>query len=117
MLIVLTFFRYERDLIVVLFIPVFAVTGEILFLIFLLRLAEYLGRPQLARRARSILIGGLVISALSSGLTYLAMHTLWQLLSLIGILSSMAGIAIVILYVILINNVRRAFLEHAAAQA
>jgi hypothetical protein len=114
---VLIFFRYERDLIVVLFIPLFAVAGEILFLIFLRRLADYVGKPQLARRARSILIAGLVISALGAGLTYLAMHTLWQLVSLIGILSSMAGFAIVILYAILINSVRRATLDHVAAQA
>jgi hypothetical protein len=117
MLIVLTFLRYERDLIAVFFVPLFAVAGEILFLIFLRRLADHVGRPRLARRARSILIAGLVISALATGLTYLAMHTFWQLFTLIGILSSMAGFAIVVLYAILINSVRRATLDYAASQA
>jgi hypothetical protein len=117
MLIVLAFLRYDPDLIAVFFIPLFALAGEILFLIFLRRLADHVGRPRLARRARSILIAGLVISALYAGLTYLAMHTLWQLVPLLGMLSSMAVFAIVVLYAILINSVRRATLDYAASQA
>jgi hypothetical protein len=73
-LILFTYFRYDAGPIgssVALSGPLFIVAAQILFLIAVRRLAEYVGQPRLAGAARSILIAGLCTLAFPIGLSFL----------------------------------------------
>ena len=101
--------------------------SHILFLIFLRRLAKYVGSPRLARTARTIqiiVVAGLVITALLIGCTQMHFSIFvlitWILVSLSPLLLPVARIALVglfIMYAKLILELRRATLDYAASQS
>jgi len=73
-LIILAYFKYDHGSIALSIVDLAAsltVAAEVLFLIAVRRLAEYVGQPRLASAARSILMAGLCFSAFVIGLTFL----------------------------------------------
>jgi hypothetical protein len=108
--------------------PVLGVAAEILFLIAVRRLAEYVGQPRLAGAARSILIAGLCILASTIGLFILpsALSQLFpargpgalflspwgSLVQLVLPIAAFAAAVLILIYAYIIYKLSKAVIEY-----
>jgi len=84
--------------------------ATLLFIIFLKRIAKFIGRSELADRAQSILTLGIVLVALSFG-TALLLFVVGPLAGLLGFVVVVLGLVVFLRYVRLVLDLRKAILE------
>ncbi|MGB0596195.1 MAG: hypothetical protein ACPGLY_05870 [Rubripirellula sp.] len=95
------------------FAQIFSVLSAIFFVLFMRRLARYLGREDLAKRASNILVGGFVsfFGAIASGvLAFL----IGPAISLMLLVFAIVGIVIFVMYANLVHTLSKALKEARA---
>jgi len=84
--------------------------GAVLFVLFTKKLSEYLGRDDLAARARNVLIGIAVLVGLSV-VMFVALVALGPALVFIGLAVVVGALILFVMYANLINGLRKALAE------
>ncbi|MDG2220068.1 MAG: hypothetical protein P8L85_01725 [Rubripirellula sp.] len=95
------------------FVQIFSVLSSIFFVLFMRKLAIFIGREDLAKRASNILVGGLVsfFGAIASGvLAFL----IGPAISLMLLVFAIVGIVIFVMYANLVNTLSKALKDARA---